>query len=130
MRLTKITLGLLVLLLIGAFALDRPPRLTHAQTDQTAGSPCCGEEVTTAPRQIEFPYYSLRDGFKSTLLLVSDSPKPFDLVLAVHSRSGQTILAPTMTIQPQEKLALDLAALLTSLSAGGRFRRRLRLDIL
>ena len=43
--------------------------------------------------------------------------KPLDFVMAIHSRSGQTLLAPTMTIQPRAKLTVDLRALLTSLSA-------------
>ncbi|MBZ5545525.1 MAG: hypothetical protein LAO07_17905, partial [Acidobacteriia bacterium] len=66
---------------------------------------------------MEFPYYSLRDGFNSTVLLVSASPKPLDFVMAVRSRSGQTILAPAMTIQPQEKLNVDLGQLLASQGA-------------
>jgi len=69
------------------------------------------------PRQLEFLYYPLRDGFSSTLLLVSASPHPLDFVLAIHSRSGQTLIAPSQTIQPQEKLALDLAQVLGKLSA-------------
>ena len=83
-----------------------------AQTTEDTATPCCGEADTTAPRQLEFPYYSLRDGFNATLLLVSDSPKPLDFVLALHSRSGQTVLAPGMTIQPQEKLTVELGPLL------------------
>jgi hypothetical protein len=66
---------------------------------------------------MEFPYYSLRDGFNSTVLLVSDSPKPLDFVMAVRSRSGRTVLAPAMTIQPQEKLAIDLSELLAAQGA-------------
>ncbi|MFB3924277.1 MAG: Ig domain-containing protein [Terriglobia bacterium] len=85
-----------------------------AQTAQENAPPCCSEE---APRQLEFPYYSLRDGFNATLLLVSDSPKPLDFVLALHSRSGRTLIPPSMSIQPQEKLPVDLGTLLASLSA-------------
>jgi hypothetical protein len=65
----------------------------------------------TAPREIDFPYFSLRDGFSSTLLLVSDSPNPMDLTVAVRSPMGETVLA-ALSIQPQEKLAVDVASLL------------------
>jgi len=105
-----------VLIVLASSLVNRPPRLSRAQTDQASGAPCCGQDAT-APREIDFPYYSLRDGFNSTLLLVSASPKPLDFVMAVRSRSGQTALAPAMTIQPQEKLSLDLRTLLTSLAA-------------
>ena len=90
---------------------------SRAQTEQATSTPCCGQVDETAPRELDFPYYSLRDGFSSTVLLVSDLPKPLDFILAVHSRSGQTLLAPSMTIQPQQKLPIDLAALLVSMGA-------------
>jgi hypothetical protein len=47
--------------------------------------------------------------------LVSDSPTPLDFVIAVHSLSGRAILAPSMTIQPEQKLPVDIGALLTQL---------------
>jgi hypothetical protein len=88
-----------------------------AQTSETAEVPCCGTANEIAPRQIEFPHYSLRDGFEATLFLVSALPKPLDFVVGIHSQSGQTVLAPGMTIQYQEKLGIDLRSLLTQLSA-------------
>jgi hypothetical protein len=105
--------GLFLFVLI-SISLTWQTKLTRAQTEATPSTSCCGGE---APRQLEFPYYSLRDGFNSTLLLVSGSPKPLEFVLAVHGRTGQTLLAPGMTIQPQEKLPIDVATLLASLSA-------------
>ncbi|HEV2247601.1 MAG TPA: Ig-like domain-containing protein [Terriglobia bacterium] len=90
------------------------PRLgTHAQS--TAG--CCGTNPPTAPRELDFPYYSLRDGFTSTLNLVSDSPKPLDFILALHSLAGEALLGSSMTIQPSAKLPIDLAGLISSLGA-------------
>ena len=106
-----------LLLSIMLFVLGRHVLMPRAQTVDEASTPCCGEVDTTAPRQLDFPYYSLRDGFTSTVLLVSDLPKPLDFILAVHSRSGQTVFAPAMTIQPQEKLPVKLAELLASLGA-------------
>lgn len=90
---------------------------SRAQTEQATSPPCCGQVDETAPRELDFPYCTLRDGFSSTVLLVSDLPKPLDFILAVHSRSGQTLVAPSMTIQPQQKLPIDLAALLASMGA-------------
>jgi len=91
-------------------------KLSRAQTDQTDAT-CCGGDATSAPRELDFPYYSLRDGFSSTLNLVSASPKPIDLTIAFRSKTGQTLLAPPLTIQPQAKLALDLRKVLTAMSA-------------
>jgi len=97
MRRPLVLVVILSLLLVASSGLVHLSRLSRAQTEETASS-CCGQTDTTAPRQLEFPHYSLRDGFNSTLLLVSASPKPLDFVVAIHSRSGQTLLAPTMTI--------------------------------
>ena len=85
----------IVILLFGRHTL-----LPRAQTIDNTSTPCCGQPDETAPREVDFHYYSLRDGFDSTLLLVSDSPKPQDFVVAVRSLSGQTVLAPGMTAQP------------------------------
>jgi hypothetical protein len=97
--------------------LNHKANLSRAQTEQTNATPCCGQPHETQPREIDFPYYSLRDGFSSTVFLVSDSPKPLDFVMAVRGLSGQTVLAPAMTIQPQEKLSIDLRKLLSDAGA-------------
>ncbi|HEV2231824.1 MAG TPA: Ig-like domain-containing protein [Terriglobia bacterium] len=60
---------------------------------------------------------SYNNGWGSTLNLVSDTPAPLDFTLSIHARSGQTIVAPKMTIQPQAKLPIDMAALLKRLGA-------------
>jgi hypothetical protein len=114
MKVARPFLLLPFLLLMSSSLLNERPNLSGAQTDNPPPTHCCRAE---APRQLEFAYYSLRDGFNSTVFLVSASPKPLEFIMAIHSRSGQTLLGPAMTIQPQEKLALDLASLLASLSA-------------
>ncbi len=116
MRTVRILLALVVLLLIGSSVVYRTSHLARAQTAQSRLTPCCAELNGTAPREIDFPYYSLRDGFSATLFLVSDSPKPMDLTVAVRSLMGETVLTP-MSIQPQEKLPVDLKQLLTDLGA-------------
>ena len=111
--------SLLVVILLVAFSVASPPssKLSRAQTKQGAATPCCGQPDQTQPREIDFPYYSLRDGLSATVQLVSDSPDPLDFIIAIRSRSGQTVLAPSMTIQSQQKLPIDLGTLLASLSA-------------
>ncbi|MGH9345032.1 MAG: peptidoglycan DD-metalloendopeptidase family protein, partial [Terriglobia bacterium] len=77
------------------------------------GSPgCCARGV--APRELDFPYYSLKDGYQAILLLVSDSPQPVDLTIAIRNTFGQ-MLTTTATLQPQAKLPFDLAGTITSL---------------
>ncbi len=56
----------------------------------------------------------MSNGYESTLLLVSDSPKPIDLTLAVKGRQGQ-VLTTGQTIQPLQKLSIDLASLIAQL---------------
>ena len=122
MKPRRLTLGLLPVVPLIGFALFRfaPAPLVGGQ--QT-GAACCDPNTVTAPRELDFPYYSLRDGFNSTLNRVSDSPKPLDFVMGLHSLSGQTLLGPSMTIQPGAKLPIDLGGLLQSLNAdpGGPF---------
>src|SRR5581483_444793 len=117
MRPTRFALLVAALVLVSCALFQLKPKLSRAQTDGGSSTPCCGQPDTTAPREIDFPYYSLRDGFNSSVLLVSDSPKPLDFVMAIRSRSGQTVLAPSMTIQPQEKLSIDVRKVLTDAAA-------------
>ena len=106
------TLVLLVFALSSLFLINPRPK-----TDAQDTSSCCGTTPPTAPREIVFPYYSLADGFNSTLLLVSDSGDPLDFIVAVHSLTGQTQLSNSMKIQPGAKLPIDMRSLLTGLGA-------------
>ncbi len=45
------------------------------------------------------------------MLLVSDSPKVIDVTVAVHGRRGETVTTQ-LSIQPQQKMAVDLRKLL------------------
>jgi hypothetical protein len=103
------TLVLLVLALSSLFLTG--PRLGTSAQDAT---PCCSE---VGPRELDFPYYALNNGFNSTLLLVSDSPDPLDFILAIRNLAGQTVLSSSMTIQPGAKLPIDLRGLLVQLGA-------------
>lgn len=98
----RILLASLLLLSCGILFTGRQVLLPQPQSADQSSS-CCSQLDATSPRQLEFSYYSLREGFNSTLLLVSISPQPLNFILALHGRSGQTLLAPQMTIQPQEK---------------------------
>jgi hypothetical protein len=63
---------------------------------------------------VDFPYYNLSNGWMSTLYLVSDSPNAMDFTLAVKGQQGQ-VLTAAETIQPRQKLAIDLASIITQL---------------
>lgn len=106
-------LTIVVLALSSLFLIIHP----HPKTVAQSTGACCGTNPITAPREIVFPYYSLADGFNSTLLLVSDSADPLNFIIAVHSLSGQTQLSKSMTIQPGAKLPIDMRSLLASLGA-------------
>ncbi len=100
-------LSSLLVLVFVVFAVYRS-KVSRAAPEATA--PCC---KTVAPRELDFPYYSLQDGFSSTLNLVSDSPQPIPLTLAIHDDAGDSVFS-TATIQPSQKLALDLRALIVN----------------
>ncbi len=93
-------------LLLVAFA---PPNKARPDTKTALQAP------QRAPRELDFPFYSIRDGFSSLLQLVSDLPEPFSFRITVHSLSGKTAVAPPITVQPQEKLSIDMQTLLTKL---------------
>ena len=114
MKAARVGFFFLLAILIASSSFYRQPRLFHAQSGQADGSSCCGP---AEPHEVDFAYYSLRDGFTSTLMLVSASPQAFNFTIGVHSRSGQTLLSPSMAIQPQEKLSVDLGAQLVGLGA-------------
>lgn len=82
---------------------NSPGRL-HQMTDQTA-----------IEREVDFPYYSLRDGFGSTLRLVNGSKLPIAFSITVHSLKGQSLQSSTMTIAPNDTRALDLTNLILEL---------------
>ncbi|MGH9454132.1 MAG: hypothetical protein ACRD2O_09215 [Terriglobia bacterium] len=91
---------------------------SQVQAQSLAGAPAaqCCSEANLAPRELDFPYYSLRNGYQSTLNLVSDSPQPIDLTIAIRSLPGHTLLT-SATIQPQAKLAFDISSLIAKLGA-------------
>src|ERR1017187_3151272 len=105
---------LLPLLFLAAYVLRSDPRPAQAQSNTT---PCCNQTASPVPREIDFPYYSLRDGFTSAIHLVNTTTTPIDLTIAIHSLSGQTVLAPILTMPALDERSLDLAALLTQVSA-------------
>ncbi len=104
---------IIVALALSSLLLLNPYPGTKAQTT----TDCCGTNPPTAPREMVFPYYSLADGYNSTLMLVSSSPKPLNFIMAIHGLNGQTEISNSMSIQPGEKLAVGMGSLLTSLGA-------------
>ncbi|MGH9356355.1 MAG: hypothetical protein ACRD10_09525, partial [Terriglobia bacterium] len=75
-----------------------------------------------APREFDFPYYSLRDGFESTMFLVNHSADALRLRIAIHGLDGEAADSKA-SIQPGQRLALSVRHLLDKQGqdAGGPF---------
>lgn len=116
MKVTRISFLLLAMAVAVVSLSPLSPRLFRGQSGKTAGAACCGSQHPVAPRELGFPYYSLRDGFNSTLYLVSDLPFSIPLTIAVRNLVGQAVFS-TPTIEPSQRLTLDLRALLTAQGA-------------
>lgn len=114
MKTTRVVFLLPLAILLAMWLFHHPTNPVHAQSGQSSGPACCGEAV---PHELDFAYYTLRTGSISTVTLVSASPQAFSFTIAVHGRSGQTVLGPSITIQPQDKLSVDLGQLLSGLAA-------------
>ena len=95
------------------FALMRAGKTAHAAPG--IGSGCCGLDPAVAERELVFPYYSLQNGYSSTLNLVSDSPHPLNFIIALHDLSGAPLLSNNMTIEPGAKLAIDMRTMIQGL---------------
>ncbi|MGH9405466.1 MAG: hypothetical protein ACRD3D_06480, partial [Terriglobia bacterium] len=123
MKLRTISLGLAAAVIFFAASLlnntlsvraasQKPLSLPPQTAIVRPGAGCCARGV--APRELDFPYYSLKDGYQATLLLVSDSPQPADLTIAIRSSLGE-MLTTTATIEPQAKLPFDIAGTIRGL---------------
>lgn len=110
-------LAVLILVALGISLTIYRPTFSRPQTKPCALAPCGKGTGEVGPREFDFAYYSIRDGFDSTLRLVSDSPQPIDFVVSVHNLRGRTVDSSAMTIQPQENLALDLGRLVGDMGA-------------
>ncbi|MBZ5535674.1 MAG: hypothetical protein LAO31_06930 [Acidobacteriia bacterium] len=75
------------------------------------------------PRELDFAYYSLRDGFLSSLSLVNNSPTALSFAVTIFSRSGQSVVGPTTDLPPQANTSVDLSSILqaASIDATGDF---------
>ena len=71
-------------------------------------------------REIIYPYYSLRDGGESTLVLMDRAVWSVEFTIAVHAVSGQTVWAQPLTIRPDERLEINIKKLLTDLGVDYR----------
>jgi hypothetical protein len=89
----------------------------RAQDPQNNSAPDHQPPKDDAPREIIYPYYSLRDGADSTLQMMDRSPWPIEFTVAVHGTSGQTLLAKPMTINPDDPLDVNIREVLRDLGA-------------
>lgn len=72
------------------------------------------------PRELVYPYYSLRDGSDSTLYLLDRAAWMVEFTVAVHSLSGQTAWSKPMTIHPDETTEINVKKLLGDLGVDYR----------
>ena len=95
---------------------------------QTSGLPPEGVAPQTTPkppdentpRELVYPYYSLRDGTESVLSMMDRAAWPVEFTVAVHSQSGQTVVSLPKTIQPTEEADIDVKKLLNDLNVDWR----------
>jgi hypothetical protein len=85
------------------------------QEEQAPAEPEVKKPNATTPREIVYPYYSLREKYQSTLVLMDRAPRSIQFRIAIHSQSGRTVWSKPMTIQPQERPEISLAKLLDDL---------------
>ena len=113
------------IILSAAALLTLRPAILRAQT---SGPPA--EEVApqanlnppdeNTPRELVYPYYSLREGTESVLKMMDRAPRPIEYTVAVHSQSGQTVTSPLKTIQPTEEVEINVKKLLNDLNVDWR----------
>ena len=72
MKALRIPLALAGLLLLGVCVVYRAPHVTRAEAGQDKPTPSRSKRHGASLREMDLPYYSLRDGFRATLRLVSD----------------------------------------------------------
>jgi len=72
------------------------------------------------PREIIYPYYSLREGYDSTLHLENHAAWTVDFTVGVHSLSGQTALSQPMSIHPHETVEINVKKLTDDLAVDNR----------
>jgi hypothetical protein len=109
MRVVRVSLFSAVFF-IGVGALCPPPsKVSRAQTSKARATPCCS--LQQGLRELDFAYYSLREGFESQLYLVGTTKQPTALTIAIYGQAGTSIVS-SVTIQPSAKLAIDLRTLL------------------
>jgi len=72
------------------------------------------------PRELIYPYYSLREGYDSTLYLMDRSPRTIEYTVAFHSLSGQTVWAKARTIGPHDDVEINVKDLLDDLGVDYR----------
>jgi hypothetical protein len=92
-----------------------PGQTSGPQTEEVAPQTTSKPPDENTPRELVYPYYSLREGTESVLSMMGRAPRPIEFTVAVHSQSGQTVVSPAKTIQPAEEVDVDVKKLLNDL---------------
>jgi len=95
----------------------RPARVQQSDA-KLQSEPSPPDENT--PRELIYPYYSLREGYDSTLYLMDRSPRTIEYTVAFHSLSGQTVWAKARTIGPHDDVEINVKDLLEDLGVDYR----------
>jgi len=97
-----------------------PAQTSGLPTEEVAPQTPSKPPDENTPRELVYPYYSLREGTESVLSMMDRAPRPVELTVAVHSQSGQTVVYPPKTIQPSEEVDIDVKKLLNDLNMDWR----------
>jgi len=118
MRLQAIILSAAALLVL--IAAIPAAQTSNPQSEQAAPQPRPKPPDDNTPRELVYPYYSLREGTESVLSMMDRAPRPIEFTVAVHSQSGQTVVSKPMTIQPAEEVTINVKKLLNDLNVDWR----------
>jgi len=114
-----LTRPLLTVVAVAAFAgLSAQPSRAQGSAPLSQTGPAEPDDNT--PREIIYPYYSLREGYDSTLYLMDRSPRNIEYMVAVHSLSGRTVWAKARTIGPRDDVEIDMKEFLSDLGVDYR----------
>ncbi len=112
----RILLATCVLLALSSYA----SAVLHGQSDSGNPQYLARFPDENTPRELVYPYYSLREGSDSTLYLLDRAAWVVEFTVAVHSLSGQTAWSKPMSIHPDETIELNVKRLLSDLGVDYR----------
>lgn len=120
MRSRRIPLRIFAALLFAQGILSHASAVSPCRQEPGNPSPALRLPDEDTPRELVYPYYSLKEGYDSNLGMMDRAPRPIEFTVAVHSLSGKTVVSKPMTIQPSEELVINVKKLLTGMDVDYR----------